>query len=39
MKIECHSCNYEWDYSGSLARASCPSCGLKTPVEKQETEA
>jgi len=25
-------CGYEWDYSGALKKATCPSCGYKTPV-------
>lgn len=32
--VECHNCGYEWSYSGSLEQTTCPSCGLKTPVEK-----
>jgi predicted Zn-ribbon and HTH transcriptional regulator len=30
---ECHNCGYEWEYSGEMKQATCPSCGRKTPVE------
>lgn len=39
MNVECHKCGYEWAYTGSLAQASCPSCGRKTPVGTEEAEA
>jgi len=32
VNVECNHCSYEWDYGGELARATCPSCGRKTPV-------
>lgn len=28
----CRHCGYEWCYKGTAKRATCPSCGLKTPV-------
>lgn len=31
---ECTHCEYEWDYSGGMQRATCPSCGRKTPVDR-----
>lgn len=36
-KVECHNCNYEWDYSGDLQLATCPSCNLKTGVTNNES--
>ena len=33
---ECDKCGYEWDYTGKLLKATCPSCGLKTPVESDD---
>lgn len=30
--IECTHCGHEWDYSGSMQMATCPSCQRKTPV-------
>ena len=29
----CPHCGYEWEYTGKLQLATCPSCGRKTPVE------
>jgi Zn finger protein HypA/HybF involved in hydrogenase expression len=29
---ECHDCEYEWNYAGSLNRATCPNCGAKVRV-------
>jgi len=34
---ECDKCGYEWDYSGDLLLATCPSCGLKTDVDDDDT--
>ena len=31
-RVTCHSCDYEWLYQGSAAKATCPSCANKTPV-------
>lgn len=31
-EVNCHACGYEWDYSGDMAKATCPSCNVKTPV-------
>lgn len=31
--MTCKHCGYEWDYTGDLAQATCPSCQRKTPVE------
>lgn len=33
--LECHKCDYRWEYSGTLVRATCPSCAAKVPVERQ----
>lgn len=35
--VECDKCGYVWDYSGQLARATCPSCGHKVPVREPIT--
>lgn len=32
-EVTCNNCGYEWDYSGDLLLATCPSCGLKTDVD------
>jgi hypothetical protein len=29
---QCHHCGYTWCYRGRAKRATCPNCGLKTPV-------
>lgn len=29
---ECHHCGYRWEYQGEAQRATCPSCGNKTPT-------
>lgn len=31
----CVHCDYTWEYGGELEKATCPSCNLKTPVEKE----
>jgi predicted Zn-ribbon and HTH transcriptional regulator len=28
----CDNCGYEWDYTGRLQKATCPSCQSKTDV-------
>lgn len=33
----CNHCGYEWTYGGEMQKATCPSCGAKTPVEENET--
>lgn len=33
---ECHLCGYEWEYTGSLLMATCPSCGRKTEAETDD---
>lgn len=33
---ECHDCEYEWEYTGELNRATCPSCGAKVEVGGDE---
>jgi len=33
---ECDKCGYEWDYTGKLKMATCPSCGYKTPVPEDD---
>lgn len=30
--VTCRHCGYTWCYKGSSKRATCPNCGLKTPV-------
>jgi predicted nucleic acid-binding Zn-ribbon protein len=30
MKITCSKCGHQWNYSGNLLYATCPSCRLKT---------
>ena len=36
INITCQKCKYNWDYEGKdgklLPRATCPSCGNKTPT-------
>jgi len=34
--VKCHSCGYEWDYGGELAKATCPSCNVKTLVDADD---
>ena len=36
--VVCRHCGYTWCYRGSAKRATCPNCGLKTPVEDDITE-
>jgi len=38
MMTECTNCGYEWDYTGELQQATCPSCQKKTPVEDAKTD-
>jgi DNA-directed RNA polymerase subunit RPC12/RpoP len=33
---KCNHCEYEWEYSGKLDRATCPNCGGKTRVEDND---
>lgn len=35
--LECQKCNHHWEYSGTLALATCPSCAAKVPVERQSS--
>lgn len=35
--LECHKCSHHWEYSGTLVRATCPSCAAKVPVERQSS--
>ena len=35
-RVVCHNCEYEWVYSGQMNQATCPSCGIKTPVDRDE---
>ncbi|ALL00123.1 hypothetical protein Pyrde_0073 [Pyrodictium delaneyi] len=30
--VVCKHCGYTWCYRGAAKRATCPNCGLKTPV-------
>jgi rubrerythrin len=34
--VTCHGCGYEWTYSGDMAKATCPSCNVKTRVDADE---
>ena len=36
--VTCTHCGYEWQYSGNLKMATCPSCSGKTPVESEDPE-
>jgi hypothetical protein len=36
--LKCGHCNYEWEYRGRLARASCPSCGQKVKISVPSTD-
>lgn len=29
--VECHHCDYQWNYTGTRRRATCPQCGKNTP--------
>lgn len=35
--LECHKCSHHWEYSGTLARETWPSCAAKVPVERQSS--
>lgn len=35
-EVECHHCEYDWEYSGGMAMATCPSCSRKTSVDGDE---
>ena len=37
-QVECHLCGYEWNYSGNMRMATCPSCGRKTPVSEDDDD-
>jgi transposase len=34
----CHRCGYEWEYTGELIKATCPSCGVKTDADADADE-
>jgi len=34
MEAKCQRCGYEWDYTGDLVKATCPSCGAKVKVKE-----
>ncbi|MCC6050865.1 MAG: hydrogenase maturation nickel metallochaperone HypA [Thermofilum sp.] len=36
VKVRCHKCGYEWEYRGRLGLATCPNCGAKAKVPKEE---
>lgn len=36
QEVECIHCEYQWTYTGDLAKATCPSCGRKTPVSTDD---
>jgi predicted Zn-ribbon and HTH transcriptional regulator len=38
-EVKCEHCGYEWEYSGDMKFATCPSCRTKTPVEDEPVEA
>jgi len=33
-QVKCHHCGYEWEYTGMLRLATCPSCGRKVKVRE-----
>lgn len=35
-QLRCQKCGYVWEYTGSLQKATCPSCSAKVPVESEE---
>lgn len=35
-QLRCQQCGYVWEYTGSLQKATCPSCSAKVPVESQQ---
>jgi DNA-directed RNA polymerase subunit RPC12/RpoP len=35
---ECNKCGYEWDYTGKLNMATCPSCGYKTTTAEDDED-
>lgn len=35
IETKCEKCGYEWEYTGNLARATCPSCGQKVWAKKE----
>jgi hypothetical protein len=38
IPLKCDSCNYKWEYSGKMKRATCPSCSGKVKVEEQRLD-
>jgi hypothetical protein len=38
VELKCPFCEYEWNYTGKLIRASCPSCRRAVVVEKNKNE-
>lgn len=34
--VKCRHCEYEWEYSGDLPSATCPSCTRKTEVPDED---
>jgi len=39
MKIKCHHCGYEWDYTGKKEfYSNCPNCFFKVNLKKNKVE-
>lgn len=38
VKVKCNYCKYEWNYTGKLVRASCPSCRRGVVVDKNKVK-
>jgi len=36
VAINCHDCDYEWNYTGELQQATCPNCGAKNKLDKND---
>jgi rubrerythrin len=36
VKVRCRKCGYVWEYKGRLGLATCPNCGAKAKVPKEE---
>lgn len=38
IPIKCVHCGYKWEYTGSMERATCPSCSRKNNVSEQRLD-